>query len=125
LKKDTGTLNANCLQCFFDIKQRLLDNASYYRENYDGIIPEFRAGLHFGFIMVGEIGVVKRDIAYSGDVLNTAARIQSKCNELGENILISKNLLVGLGTLPKAFKPREMGEIDLRGKQHSLMLYTV
>ena len=124
-KKDTGTLNANCLQCFFDIKQQLLDNASYYREKYDGIIPEFRAGLHFGFVMVGEIGVVKRDIAYSGDVLNTAARIQSKCNELGVNILISKNLLVGLGALPKAFKPREIGEIDLRGKQHALMLYTM
>lgn len=124
-KKDTGTLNANCLQCFFDIKQRLLDNAFYYREKYDGIVPEFRAGLHFGFVMVGEIGVVKRDIAYSGDVLNTAARIQSKCKELGVNILISKNLLVGLGALPKAFKPREIGEIDLRGKQYTLMLYTM
>ena len=124
-KKDTGTLNANCLQCFFDIQQRLLDNASYYRESYDGIVPEFKAGLHFGFVMVGEIGIVKRDIAYSGDVLNTAARIQSKCNELGVNILISKNLLNGLGSLPNAFKPREIGEIDLRGKQHSLMLYTV
>ncbi|MDX5584772.1 MAG: adenylate/guanylate cyclase domain-containing protein [Aureibaculum sp.] len=124
-KKDTGILNANCLQCFFDIKQRLLDNASYYREKYDGIVPEFKAGLHFGFVMVGEIGVVKRDIAYSGDVLNTAARIQSKCNELGVNILISKNLLAGLGSLPNVFKPREIGEIGLRGKQHSLMLYTV
>lgn len=124
-KKDTGTLNANCLQCFFDIQQRLLDNASYYRESYEGIVPEFKAGLHFGFVMVGEIGVVKRDIAYSGDVLNTAARIESKCNELGVNILISKNLLVGLGSLPKMFKPREIGKIDLRGKKHSLMLYTV
>jgi adenylate cyclase len=75
--------------------------------------------------MVGEIGVVKRDIAYSGDVLNTAARIQSKCNELGVDILISKNLLVGLGALPNVFKPREIGQIDLRGKQHSLMLYTM
>ena len=102
-----------------------MDKASYYRENYDGIVPEFKAGLHFGFVMVGEIGIVKRDIAYSGDVLNTAARIQSKCNELGVNILISKNLLAGLGSLPNAFNPREIGEIDLRGKQHSLMLYTL
>ncbi|MFK7971440.1 MAG: adenylate/guanylate cyclase domain-containing protein [Bacteroidia bacterium] len=124
-KKDAGTLNANCLQCFFDTQQRLLDNASYYRENYDGIVPEFKAGLHFGFVMVGEIGIVKRDIAYSGDVLNTGARIQSKCNELGVNILISKNLLVALGALPNPFKPREIGEIDLRGKQHSVTLYTV
>ena len=124
-KKDIGTQNANCLQCFFDIQQRLLEKTSYYSDNYDGIVPVYKAGLHFGFVMVGEIGIVKRDIAYSGDVLNTAARIESKCNELGVNILISKTLLDGLGSLPTLFKPREIGEIDLRGKQHALMLYTV
>ena len=124
-KTDSGMEQANCLQCFFEIQQCLMDKASYYRKTYDGIIPEFKAGLHYGFVMVGEIGIVKRDIAYSGDVLNTTARIQSKCNELGENILISKNLLEGLGSLPDPFKLREIGEIDLRGKQHSLMLYTV
>ena len=118
-------MNANCLQCFFDTQRKLLDNASYYRENYDGIVPEFKAGLPFGFVMVGEIGVVKRDIAYSGDVLNTSERIQSKCNELGVNILLSKNLLDILGSVPKLFKPRKIGKIDLRGKQHSLMLHTV
>lgn len=124
-KKNIGTLNANCLQCFFDIQQRFLDNASYYRENYDGIVPEFKAGLHFGFVMVGEIGIVKREIAYSGDVLNTTARIESKCNELDVSILISKTLKVQLGTLPNLFKLKEIGEIDLRGKQNSLMLYTM
>ncbi|MDX2362192.1 MAG: adenylate/guanylate cyclase domain-containing protein [Crocinitomicaceae bacterium] len=124
-KKEAGTQDANCLQCFFDIQKRFLDNASYYQENYDGIVPEFKAGLHFGSVMVGEVGVVKRDIAYSGDVLNTAARIESKCNELGVNILFSKDLLIGLKSLPNQFKPSEIGEIDLRGKQNSLMLYTV
>ena len=102
-----------------------MDNAFYYRKNYDDIVPEFKAGLHFGFVMVGEIGIVKRDIAYSGDVLNTAARIQSKCNELDVNILISKNLFDGLGSLPNPFKPIEIGEIELRGKQKPLILYTV
>ena len=75
--------------------------------------------------MVGEIGIVKRDIAYSGDVLNTTARIQSKCNELGVNILLSKYLLDKLGLLPNLFNPREIGEITLRGKQQDVMLYTV
>lgn len=124
-KKDTGTLSANCLQCFFDIQKHLLENASYYSKKYDGVIPEFKAGLHFGFVMVGEIGIVKRDIAYSGDVLNTTARIQSKCNELGVNILMSKSLLESLEPVPNAFVPKEIGEMILRGKKHSLMLYTV
>ncbi|MGI9549982.1 MAG: adenylate/guanylate cyclase domain-containing protein [Aurantibacter sp.] len=124
-KGDSGTKNANSLQCFFYIRQLLMNNASYYKEHYDGIVPEFKAGLHYGYVMAGEIGIVKRDIAYSGDVLNTTARIQSKCNELGVNILISKYLLDKLGALPQLFKPTVVGEMALRGKQQTVILYTV
>ena len=124
-KKDHGFKQANCLQCFFDIQQDLLGKASYYRESYENIVPEFKAGLHYGFVMVGEIGIVKRDIAYSGDVLNTTARIQSKCNEIGVNILISEYLVEGLSSFSNLFKPKPIGEMALRGKQHAVMLYTI
>jgi adenylate cyclase len=124
-KKDSGIQNANCLQCFFDIQQCFLDKASYYRETFDGIVPEFKAGLHYGFVMTGEIGVIKRDIAHSGDVLNTTARIQSKCNELGVNILISNHLLEKLELLSTPFKPIIVGEMALRGKQQTVMLYSL
>ena len=124
-KPDSGKENINALQCFFDIQQRLLDRSAYYRAHYAGILPEFKAGLHYGFVTAGEIGVVKRDIVYSGDVMNTTARIQGKCNELGVNILLSKSLLDKLGTLQNLFEPTEMGQIALRGKQDAMMLYTV
>lgn len=75
--------------------------------------------------MAGEIGVVKRDIVFSGDVLNTTARIQNKCNELGVNILLSKYLLEKLGNQLNAFQPKEVGDIELRGKQQKVMLYTL
>ena len=124
-KKVLGAENANVVRCFFDIRRRFLDKAEYYKEKYDGIIPEFKAGLHYGYVMAGEVGIVKRDIAYSGDVLNTTSRIQSKCNELNVDILISKYLLDQLGTLPETYVPSKVGDISLRGKQHSLMLYTI
>mgnify|MGYP001827954285 CR=1 FL=1 len=123
--EDSGTKNANSLQCFFAIQRLLSDKASYYKEHYNGIVPVFKAGLHYGFVMAGEIGIVKRDIAYSGDVLNTTARIQSKCNELGVTILISKYLLDKLELLSTPFKPTVVGEMALRGKQQTVMLYTV
>jgi adenylate cyclase len=75
--------------------------------------------------MVGELGIIKREIAYSGDVLNTTARIQSKCNELGVNILLSKYLLEKLRSLPKSLIPKAVGEMALRGKHHAVMLYTI
>ncbi|MBV6652696.1 MAG: adenylate/guanylate cyclase domain-containing protein, partial [Mameliella sp.] len=86
---------------------------------------EFKAGVHYGPVMAGEIGVVKRDIAYSGDVLNTAARIQSKCNEFGVDILVSKVLFSKLNQLLDTFSPQEIGRILLRGKQENIVLYTL
>jgi len=123
-KTHKGTENANCIRCFFDVQRSLNDKADYYQEKY-GVLPEFKAGLHYGYVMAGEIGVVKREIAFSGDVLNTAARIQSKCNELGVNILLSKILLDKLNLQPDAYTPIMMGDIVLRGKEQSLALFTL
>ena len=123
-KMENGMENANCLRCFFDIQLELRRKAAYYQEIY-GVIPEFKAGLHYGFVMAGEVGVVKRDIAFSGDVLNTAARIQSKCNELGVNILLSKFLLDKLSIPPHSFEPKKIGDLLLRGKHEKVVLYTV
>ena len=123
-KMDNGLANANCLRCFFDIQLALRRKAGYYQEAYN-VIPEFKAGLHYGYVMAGEVGVVKRDIAYSGDVLNTAARIQAKCNEMGVNILLSKFLLDRLALPPHSFEPRKIGDLSLRGKQEKVVLYTV
>ena len=124
-KAHLGIKNANSLQCFFTIRELLLKRAPYYNGHYDGIVPEFKAGLHHGHVMAGEIGIVKREIAYSGDVLNTTARIQSKCNDLGVDLLISGNLLdkLVLGSAP--FEPIMVGEMALRGKQQPVTLYTV
>ncbi len=124
-KMHKGIDNANCLNCFFEIQEALQLKASYYQENYDGIIPEFKAGLHYGYVMAGEIGVVKREIAFSGDVLNTASRIQEKCNVLGVNILLSNYLLDKLSLQTDSFAPRKMGDMELRGKKQKVMLYTI
>lgn len=121
----SGIRNSNAIICFFKIQQTLQSRAEYYEANYDGIRPEFKAGVHYGNVMAGEVGVIKREIAYSGDVLNTTARIQAKCNDLGVNILISKPLLEFMNPLKSENPPTEIGDIPLRGKQQMVKLYTV
>ena len=121
----TGLRNSNAIMCFFKIQETLQSNSGHYENLYEGIKPEFKAGLHYGHVMAGEVGVIKREIAYSGDVLNTTARIQSKCNELGVNLLISKPLVDFLNPLKNAKAPREIGDISLRGRQQSVKLYTL
>ena len=124
-KMHAGVDNANCLNCFFEIQETLRLKTSYYKKTYDGIVPEFKAGLHYGYVVAGEIGVVKRDIVFSGDVLNTAARIQQKCNELGVNILLSNYLLDKLNFQTNTFEPKKIGDLELRGKEQKVMLYTL
>ncbi len=118
-------VSAHCITCYFNIAQILTDRSSYYQEVYDGIIPVFKAGMHAGYAMVGEIGVVKREIAYSGDVLNTTSRIQEKCNELGVDLLLSSYLLDKIKLLPAAYRTRALGAMELRGKQGAVNLYTI
>ena len=120
-----GIKNGNCIQCFFDVQSAMKKHMKHYNENYSGNIPVFKAGLHYGHVMAGEVGTVKRDIAFSGDVLNTASRIQSKCNDLGVNILVSKILLDKLSKSLSRFKPQKLGDMLLRGKQQKVLLYTV
>ncbi len=120
----SGIVNANCLNCFYEIRKALARKRLYFESTF-GAFPEFKAGLHYGPVMAGEIGVVKRDIAFSGDVLNTTSRIQGKCNELGVDILLSQSLTERLRGIVSTFQPREMGKIELRGKRDSVALFTV
>ena len=117
-----GIKQANCLHCFLQIEQKLIELAAKYEKNY-GVRPELKAGLHHGKVMAGEIGVIKRDIIYSGDVLNTAARIQEQCNKYRVNLLISEETLALLDT--SSLDVRPMGSFDLRGKRQTLELYTI
>lgn len=117
-----GLKDLNCIRCFQNILQLLKNLEPLYLDQFKAI-PEFKAGLHVGRAIIGEIGVIKRDIAYSGDVLNTTARIQSKCNELGTSILISENLV---NCFPKEqLTFRSMGQVELRGKSEALSLYSL
>jgi adenylate cyclase len=95
--------------------------ANIYITKY-GLVPEFKAGVHGGVVVASEIGNLKRAHAYHGDVLNTAARIQAKCNELGYDLLVSKSMFTEISAkLRKAFC--RIGALPLRGKQKEVIVY--
>jgi adenylate cyclase len=119
-----GLRNANCVAVFFQFDEALRSKADYYRARY-GIVPEFKAGVNLGTVTAAEIGVLKRDIAYFSDVLNTAARIQSKCNEFGRRLLISGALRKMLGEQPGLPAMERIGELVLKGKENLVEVYAV
>jgi adenylate cyclase len=89
---EKGLAGNNCLLCFQRIQRALDERKEYYASVYN-LLPSFKAGLHIGEATVGEIGVIKKDIVYSGDVLNTMSRIEGQCNNHDVNILLSSELV--------------------------------
>ena len=97
--------------------------SSAYREKY-GTVPRFRAGLHFGSVMTGEMGSLKKEIAFVGDTVNTTARVEDACRQLDQWAIITRPLLRQV-TLPEGVDALPLGEIELRGRKEPLLLYAL
>jgi adenylate cyclase len=122
-KMHRGIQNNHCLQCFFDMWKAVQKEKIKYQQKY-GLVPDFKAGLHYGKVIAGEVGIIKRDITFSGDVLNTASRIQGKCNEYQVKILSSDDLLE-LMPYQDSFNRISIGAIELKGKGRLVSLSTL
>jgi adenylate cyclase len=106
-------------QAFFILKRK----EKYYLKRF-GVAPTFKAGIHSGEVTAGFIGVIKKDLVYSGDTLNTTARIRSKCHELEQPFILSGDFLDNFNT-PYSFKIDEIGEMELKGREEKEKLYAV
>jgi len=123
LKK--GLRNNNCLKAFYAFQKVIQRKRFFYDLRY-GMIPEFKAGIHIGEIMVLQVGRYKRDISYNGDTLNTTARIESMCNVCKENLLISGVLYESLKDREKfTFKEIDGQKVKLKGKRQAVQIYGV
>lgn len=122
-KLKNGLKNNNCIHCFFEMKAALKGQAGKYKEKF-GLLPRFKAGFHYGRVTTGEIGVLKKEIIFTGDVLNTTARIQGLCNSFDVDLLISGDLLTKLDLDP-LFQIRSLGVNQLRGRGEKIELFAV
>jgi adenylate cyclase len=114
--------NRKCLQALLDCRRILQRNKNYFKKQY-GVVPEFRAGIHTGEITIGEIGVIKKDLAMSGDTMNTAARLRSATSELDQKVIISKDF--ASQTNLKNWQPINLGLVDLKGKESAMELFAL
>ena len=118
-----GVRQHNCINMFFELQEKLIRNKANYLKKY-GYFPGFKAGLHMGQVVVGEVGSIKKEIAYIGDVLNTTARIESFCSEADEPFVVSKNI-IDILLLPNHFLLKSLGKPKLRGKENEIELYAI
>jgi len=109
------------LDCFVELRAVIAAASRRYLAAY-GLVPEFKAGVHAGEVVVTEVGTLQRAHVYHGDVLNAAARIQAKCNETGFDLLVSKEAWSGLTPEQRAgFE--QVAPFELRGKSERVEVY--
>ena len=118
----TGLGQARCVRCFFAMQQAINLRRTYYLRTY-GAVPVFKAGLHGGPVMATQVGAVKTELVFHGDVLNTTARIEAQCNALNSRLLLSAVLYEALPPAPE-FHFQARGAFPLRGKAGTVALYS-
>jgi adenylate cyclase len=110
-----GVRAANCVRCFFGIRAEVAAHAARYERDFR-VVPRFRGGLHGGSVTAGELGDLRQQIVFVGDILNTAARLEEYAKRAGLDLVVSGALLERLA-LPAGVEATRCGELALRGKE--------
>jgi adenylate cyclase len=120
-----GLHDGNCVKLFYAISDAIAAKAEDYKRTY-GFVPEFKAGLHVGDVTAVEIGDIKREIAYHGDTVNTASRIQGVSNEFGHEFLVSGEVIDLLKDQDLGpFRSQAVGSVLLKGKRSHVTIHWV
>ena len=97
--------------------------SSRYQKRY-GKQPKFKAGVHAGEVTAGFIGVIKKDLIYCGDTMNTTARIRSMCNDLDEPYILSEDFMSGFHQ-PHGYDIDKIGTMELKGRSEPIQLFSL
>lgn len=111
-----------CLDTVIQTRKNIQRRSNYFKQKY-GLVPEFRVGIHVGEVTVGEIGVIKKDLAMSGDTMNTTARIRSACTELKHHFVVSKTFVENIDL--RTWQVESLGMIELKGKGSGIELFNL
>lgn len=118
-----GLGRSNCIRCVRRMKSDLRRQSSYFERRF-GVAPDFRAGMQAGVVTTGQVGALKKEIVFTGDVLNQTARIQGQCKVHGVDVLVGDELRAGLGGVD-GWSFRSLGAHALRGKDQSVELFAL
>jgi adenylate cyclase len=109
-----GAIDCRPLRCFGAMREELSRASSQFEREF-GTVPRIRGSLHFGPVIVGEIGDIKRAIVFNGDVMNTAARLEELSRNVDGGFLASRAAMQRFDSAPP-FAVRDLGRLAIRGR---------
>ncbi|BDC98487.1 adenylate/guanylate cyclase domain-containing protein [Persicobacter psychrovividus] len=112
------------LDFFYEVCKSLEAKEDYFQEKY-GLSPQFNGAINSGLVMAAEVGEVKIEIAYHGDVLNTAARVLEKCKLFHKNLLVTGRFVKSAGIFSPSYYFSYINKVLPKGKQNEVAIYAV
>jgi adenylate cyclase len=109
-----GATDCRPLRCFLAMRDGLARAAGQFEREFS-VVPRIRGSLHFGPVIIGEIGDVKRAIVFNGDVMNTAARLEELSRQVDGGFLASRAAMQKFSSAPP-FVVRDLGRLSIRGR---------
>jgi adenylate cyclase len=116
--EEVGAVDFRPLRCFRAMRDELAAASGQLQREF-GVTPKIRGSLHFGPVIVGEIGDVKRAIVFNGDVMNTAARLEELSRKVDGGFLASRAAIERFRSAPP-FAVRDLGRLDIRGRHDGI-----
>ena len=112
--KRGGEVDCRPLRCFVAMRDELARARGQFEHEF-GAVPRIRGSLHFGPVIIGEIGDVKRAIVFNGDVMNTTARLEELSRNVDGGFLASRAAMERFSSTPP-FAVRDLGRLPIRGR---------
>jgi len=112
-----------CVDAALEMHRIVAAQAVRYEAEY-GVRLRLRAGLHAGDVVAGELGDLRREIAFVGDALNVAARLIDVARERGVDTIASAEIVKGLA-LSAGVVATSIGPVVLRGRAEPVELFAL
>lgn len=113
----------NCIDLYFMIRHTIRRKREYYMNKY-GLLPVFKAGMHGGMVVSALIGDIRKEIVYSGDVLNTSSRLEEICNDYNAELLISDSVYNKIKWTGR-YNANSLGILQLKGKLKPVEVFSI
>ncbi len=108
-----GFQQANCIQLFLSAQNTIHRKREKYMDTF-GFVPRFVCCLHYGPIVVGEIGDVKSQIVFVGEAIHVLGQMENqfKHSNAGTFLMISDEVVEKI-SIPGLFDLQNLGQLDL------------
>jgi len=114
----------NSIRLFWTFFNRIAHQSMFFEKNFE-TIPIFKGAIHSGKVMVAQVGGEgKTEIAYHGDVLNTAARMLENSKKNKSQLVISEQVKKHLSDQQSDFKNENSEEFLFRGKKRKIKVFS-